>query len=386
MIRKIQDLLIFLYFFSINFQEYKLFNLGFLSIPKIVAFFYFIFIIPSIQGLSKKKNLGFIFIPIFSFFIFLVFINIFNISASSFAFFDFTMFINIIIFWICTIHFCRDIRIANTAILYLALGSALLAYFNFLGIGIEPDEQGRIYIFGDNPNFVGIKMSISIILILFLVVQNNLGLNWLRYLLLIPIPIMLKLLIETGSRVSLISFVLMILVGFYYVKKSGFFIKLFLFFALIAVAFFIYNLIFENQLILLRLSSSIEDKDLAGRDLIFSDIWDVVKYNFIFGIGQTGYFVKFGDGSPHNVLLEIFCYSGIIGVLIYLTFLINVFRAAIISKIIENNILPLLLLIPLLGLILSGQILTLKLGWVILSYVASRIYFTNHLLVKNSFS
>ena len=121
---------------------------------------------------------------------------------------------------------------------------------------------------------------------LFLVVQNNLGLNWLRYLLLIPIPIMLKLLIETGSRVSLISFVLMIIVGFYYVKKSGFFIKFFLFLALTAVAFFIYNFIFENQLILLRLISSIDDKDLAGRDLIFSEIWDVVKHNFIFGIGQ----------------------------------------------------------------------------------------------------
>ena len=116
---------------------------------------------------------------------------------------------------------------------------------------------------------------------------------------------------------------------------------------------------------------------MAGREVIYAELWEVINNNLFFGIGQTGYFAKFGDGSPHNVLLEILCYSGIIGLSMYLLFLYNILKIAIKSKSIEGNILPLILLIPLLGLILSGQILTLKLGWCIFSYIASRIYFLN---------
>ena len=195
---------------------------------------------------------------------------------------------------------------------------------------------------------------------------------------------MLKLLIETGSRVSLISFILMMLVGFYYINKNGFFIKVFLFLIFSGLIFYIYNFVLENQFLLLRLSSSIEDKDLAGREVIYIEIWEVVKNNFLVGIGQTGYFAKFGEGSPHNVLLEILCYSGIFGLTMYLLFLLNILRTALKVKTINKNILPLILLIPILGLILSGQILTLKLGWVLFSYIASRIYFINTSLKVDS--
>jgi O-antigen ligase len=384
MFKKSQDFLICCYFFSINFQEYKLFNLGFLSIPKIIAILYILFLLPNINYFLKTQKINFILFPLFSYFLFLFCINILNINTKSFAIFDFTLFINIILFCLCTIHFSRDFKIANRAILSLALGSVFLALFYFLGIGVDPDENGRISIFGDNPNFVGIKMAISIILILFIVIQNSLHFNWLRYMLFFPIPIMLKLLIETGSRISLISFILMMFVGFYFVKKNGFLIKVLLFIIFSGLVFYIYNFILENQFLLLRLSSSIEDKDLAGREVIYIEIWEVIKNNFLIGIGQTGYFAKFGVGSPHNVLLEILCYSGILGLTMYLLFLFNILRTAFKAKVIEKNILPLILLIPLFGLIFTGQILTLKLGWVIFSYIASRIYFLNTSLKVDS--
>ncbi len=377
MIKKCQDFLLCSYFFSINFQEYKLFNLGFLSIPKIIALFYLLFLLPSLNYFLKPQKINYTVLPIFILFSFLFFINILNITPKSLGIFDFTLFINIILFWCFAIHFSKDNFISNKAMLSLALGSVFLALFYFMGIGIDSDEQGRISVFGDNANFVGIKMAISIILILFIVIQNSLNFNWVRFSLFLPIPIMLKLLIETGSRVSLISFILMTLVGFYFVKKNGISIKIILLLIFGTLIFYIYNFVIENQFLLLRLSSSIEDKDLAGRDVIYAEIWEVVKNNLFFGIGQTGYFAKFGDGSPHNVLLEILCYSGIFGLVLYLMFLLNLLRTALMSKKIEKNILPLILLIPLLGLIFSGQILTLKLGWVIFSYIASRIYFLN---------
>lgn len=377
MLKRIQDFLLCSYFFSINFQELQLFNLGFLSIAKIIAFLYLLFIIPSLNNILRSNKIFSLLIPIVSYFVYLFLINIININENSFAIFDLTLFINIILFWISAAHFSRDFSVANKAILCLTLGSVLLACFYYLGIGTELDEMGRVSMFGDNSNFVGIKMAIAINTILFLVIQNSLHFNWLRYLLLLPIPVMLKLLIDTGSRVSFVSLILMILLGFYFVKKNGILIKILLLFILSGLILYMYNFLIENEFLLLRLFSSIEDKDLAGRDVIYDELLQVVKNNFVFGIGQTGYFKNFGIGSPHNVLLEILCYSGIIGLSTYLLFLYNILATALKSISIEGDILPLILLVPLLGLILSGQILTLKLGWCIFSYIASRIYFFN---------
>jgi O-antigen ligase len=375
MLKRFHDFILCSYFFSINFQELQLFNLGFLSIPKIVAFVYLLFSIPRLNNTLQSKKIFITVIPILSYFTLLFLINIFNINEKSYSFFDFTLFINIILFWFIAVHLSRDFNIANKAILCLALGSVFLACFYFFGIGLELDEMGRVSIFGDNPNFVGIKMALSICLILFLVIQNSFHLNWVRYLLLLPIPMMLEVLIETGSRVSFVSLILMIFVGLYFVKKNGISMKIVILLIFSGLILSLYKFLIENQFFLLRLISSVEDKDLSGREVAYAEIWEVVNNNFVFGIGQTGYFEKFGDGSPHNVLLEILCYSGIIGLLMYLLFLLNILRTALKSNSLNGDILPLILFIPLLGLILSGQILTLKLGWCIFAYIASKIYF-----------
>lgn len=59
--------------------------------------------------------------------------------------------------------------------------------------------------FGDNQNIIGLRMTISITILAFSVLQNTLQLNKFRYLLLTPIPVMLELLAVTASRVALIS-------------------------------------------------------------------------------------------------------------------------------------------------------------------------------------
>lgn len=375
MIRKIQDFLLYSYLFSISFQELQLFDLGSMSIPKIIAFLYLFFVMLDLNSFLKFEKIRPFLVPLVLFFIFLCGINIININVTSFAFFDFTLFINLILFWLITIHFSRNDIVASRALFFLAFGSIVLSLLYFFDIGVLVDDAGRTYLFNDNPNFVGIKMSISIVVLLFIVVQNNLNLNLLRYLFLSPVFLMFELLNETGSRVSFISFILMLLTGLFFITIPGRMTKMFLVLIIFGFFYYIVNLLLDNPLLLLRLSSSAENSDIAGRDVIFSNIWDVVKNDFLLGIGQTGYFAKFGNGSPHNVLLEIFTYTGIVGLSMYLFFLLNVLRTALKSRSVEKNILPLILLIPLFGLILSGQILTLKLGWIIFSYIASRVYF-----------
>ena len=368
-LRLIQNIFLYIYIFSINFQEVKIFNIESLSIPKISAFFYFLSILPNINSfLTIKSNNRNIVVIIF-FYITLTISNILNISSSSFSIFDTSLFINIFAFWVIVNHFDMVNYISDKAILSFSIGSIFLASFYLFNIGVTISEDNRISLFGDNENFVGVKMSISIILILFIVFQNNLKLNKLRFILLIPIPIMFKLLIETGSRVSIISLLLMVLLSIYYIKINKLYIKLTLLIFVFILTFIAFQFILQNQLLLLRLFSSLENKDIGGRDVIFLEIWNQVRYYPILGIGQTGYYEFFGTGSPHNVLLEVFSYTGIIGLILYLYFLYDIYiisRRVLITK---NIILPFLLIIPITGLLLSGQLLTLKLCWIIFAYI-----------------
>jgi O-antigen ligase len=98
----------------------------------------------------------------------------------------------------------------------------------------------------------------------------------------------------------------------------------------------------------------------------------IIEKNYLFGIGETGYALKIGEMSPHNVFLEVLCYSGIIGLIIFTWFIIKVIRSAYLARKNVGLILPFLLLIPNLGLLLAGQLLYSKIGWVIFSYIFAR--------------
>ena len=117
------------------------------------------------------------------------------------------------------------------------------------------------------------------------------------------------------------------------------------------------------------------DRDLSGRDIIWQNIMPLIKDNLVFGVGNVGYseFSQSTFGlfnSPHNVFLEILCYTGIIGLSIYLVFLFRIFSKCYQLYKTENNLLPLILLIPVLGIIASSQILDVKTGWIIFAFIA----------------
>ncbi len=97
-------------------------------------------------------------------------------------------------------------------------------------------------------------------------------------------------------------------------------------------------------------------------------------------MGQTGYieYTNFNFGmykSPHNVILEVLAYTGIIGLFFYLLFVFTAFFQSFPIFIKTKNIVPLVFLLPVLGLLVSGQILVVKLCWFILAYAASRRYY-----------
>ena len=118
------------------------------------------------------------------------------------------------------------------------------------------------------------------------------------------------------------------------------------------------------------------NQDLSGRDDFWSEILITASENLFFGIGQSGYFMSFGNASPHNVIIEVLIYTGLVGVLFYLLFLYKIVIFALKSFQRNDLILPILLLSPIFGTILSGQILEMKLGWLLFAYIIS-LYLSN---------
>jgi len=361
LIKQTQKYVLYLLMFFVNFQELSILNLKEFSIPKLLGIIYFITILPQINSYINTKKIKQFIIPIFIFFIFLTLVNLFNINDTSSNFFDFSIFQSILLYLFLINHSRKEYMILEKGLLSLAIGTIVLSFFYKAGIGIEI-INGRVHLFGDNANIIGLRMCISILIIFFIVIQNRLHLGWYRYLLLMPIPIMLNLMAETGSRVALINFVLTFLFGVLFYKTKTLWTKIV--FILIGLGAFLFSwlLIMHSETLMFRLLLSYEEGDLAGRDTIWQSLIPTIQNNFFFGIGQTGYAYLFGEGSPHNVIIEVLCYTGLLGLVMYLYFLLQISLCAFNINKTKNLLLPVLLLFPIFGFILAGQILTQKLG------------------------
>jgi len=378
-LKTLQRITLYIYFFSLNFEVFNLFGLG--STAFITGVLYFISVIPEIMSFSNISRIKKFIKPIIILWIFLTIISIININPYSDAFFDSSLLLNIILFLIIINHERKDSGVILKALLSFALGTFVLTLLYNLGIGIEINA-GRISIFGDNANIIGIRLCISIIVFFYIILKDPFSFGFWKFLLFIPIPYMLMFMFGTGSRVAFISFVLAFITGtiFYQTKKKWY--KIIVIVAAIGVSVYFFKLMQQSEILMNRLLLTRKTGDLAGRDLIWSTIIPLIKENFICGVGETGYAAftakTFGGAkSPHNVILEVMAYTGIIGLALYLNFIVKATFQSWKALKINNFILPFLLMIPVFGVIISGQALSVKIVWAILAFAVSTVFYTN---------
>ena len=158
--------------------------------------------------------------------------------------------------------------------------------------------------------------------------QNPLKFNRMRLLFLIPLPVMLSLMVETASRVAFISFSLCFIVDISLPKPEEI-LQRFDFCNGNNYRYLYYKLHFYRQRVLYgRLMDSVENRNLAGREYYLAILNSTSKKSPDFGVGILGYslhgYQVLGHiSSPHNVILEILCYTGIIGLSFYYCFYIG---------------------------------------------------------------
>lgn len=373
LIKQIQRIALYIFFFSINFEMFEPFSSITYSVSRFTGILYFITLIPEIKFFVKTDRISNILLTLWLFFGLLTLMSLLNINDVSKEYFNISIFQNILLFWFLVNHARKDYLILEKGMLFFAIGTIVFAIMYLVGFGVEY-EEGRLTMFKENQNTLGINMCIGIIVLLLLIVQNKVQLGRLRYFFLAFLPIMVIFLFATGSRKAFLSLVACYITGLILLKTKKPSRKLIALIIGLIGLIAMGVLLFQSEVLRDRLLETAKTGDMSERDVIWGKVMPTILEHPIFGVGNTGYdfysAITFGGAmmSPHNVILEVLSLTGIVGLLIYTSFLYQVFLRGYQTYKANGLLLPILLAFPMFTLIVSGQILTNKIGWIIFAY------------------
>ena len=389
----LQNFSLYFYFFSLNVESLNIG--GVFSISKFAAILYLICVLPNFNFFFKiDKRLYNFLSPLFIFILILTLNSLFNINEYSNKVIDVTVLLNILIFIAIINHSSKDNQVLDKAIFIFALGSIFVSILLFLEIGLDINlETGRRTLFGANANELGIKLSTSVIILCTIIFNNILKLKKYRYLLLFFIPLMLISIINTGSRSSLLVLLLSISI-FVAIKIINNKNKIYslltsLIFLIVTITPILYFSL-QNEILIERILITSEGGELAlgGREILWLSMISIAIANPFLGYGYSGFenecYKLFGFvDSPHNLILEIILYTGLIGLFFYLIFLFKIFHKSYKIYVTNKTILPLLFISPILAFILANQALVVKFCWMLFAYMIGTILINSKRQIDN---
>lgn len=357
-------ILLLIFCFALSFDSWRIFTDTAFSIPKLIAIAYFA-LINFMDGFKLRvypdsKPVLWI-LATYS----IVFLSttLFDQSRLETKLISFLM--NIILLWSLIKHTQQDSTAIQWGLCGLCIGVLFCYILLFFGIGREINAERRVTFFGDNENALGIRASVAaIILFVFSLEKSNHNLI-IRYSGLFFCAICAKLVLDTGSRVAFLSLLSACSFAIMTLTTRSIYFKSFLITLLITSGVSILNYVSTTS-VYARLERAIEKADIAGREAIWAEVWPLFYENPFYGIGYSGMHFHLGrDLSPHNVIIEVLVLGGVFGFLCYSAYLLQIIKSAYLAFTVNKNILPLLLLIPMAGAILSAQTLDVKLFYFI---------------------
>ena len=383
----IQNFALYLYFFSINIENFNLYGYG--SISFFSGLIYLLAILPSIKVMSSLNNNLRYFLPIMIYFVWLVINSLINVNWYSARVFDVAFFLNIVFFFAIVNHASKDKLVLEKAFFVFSLGSIFTATLLFFGIGAEQTDEGlraaRTTFFNAGPNELAIKLVTGAIIIVSMIIQDILGLGKVRYLLALFLPLIFIAVLETGSRTALLVMPIAGLTWLFFRVVSSRYKVLALISGTIAfIAIFIPIIFFalQNQVTLDRIAITGGRGDFGefGRFFLWAGFFNLLGENLLFGNGLSGFdlitFKYFGFlESPHNVLLEVLLYTGIVGLIIYALFIYRTVYASYRLYKDQGRLLPILLLPTIFAYSMALQALTEKICWLAFAYIVGTYLF-----------
>lgn len=191
-----------------------------------------------------------------------------------------------------------------------------------LGIGVTY-ENGRLLLFEENPNVMGVKAGFAFLITISKLI-NNFSIK--RSIIIIPICIpFISLTAMSGSRGAFVSMFLGLAVLLYF-RKTGVFNKwaVIVFGALGSVMLITY-LLETNPVMAERLLTTVETGDI-GRNVLWDAAFNIIKDHIVIGAGFEGvkprmYAYSGAYMKPHNIFLYVWIVSGLPGIILFIIFL-----------------------------------------------------------------
>lgn len=331
--------------------------------------------------------------PLFLFNLLLTVMNIINMDGATSSIIHTSIWACFFLFYFLLLDDRHNQGISSYAINGMAIGTVIMSILYLFGIGVEIDPASyRLSMFGDNENAFGIKLAIGFILIFYnYVLLDYFNLKKKRFLFIIPLLVIVSGIVSSGSRTAFLVLLFEIMICIFAYDKGDIVKKFVVCIIASIVVYFLVNNVFDADLLLDRFRTTIDDGDTSGRGDITRFLLPKILEHPVFGIGHTGYskvdVLGIAKGfSPHNVIIEVLMYTGVVGLLFIGVFWLKIFKKALVCFK-HGEILPLVLSIPVIALLLSGQILQTKYIYVIFVYIISRykqLYAINKSELRNT--
>ena len=375
-ISAIQAFLVWLYCYLLHFDALNLFGLG--TPGKYVASFYLFSIFGNLRCWKFPRGLRCFVFPLFVWIIMVGVVSGFYINFYSVQAVNISFALNLFLFSLFVSHFVRSPRVLRGALFAFCVGGLTTLVFYFFGFAVSYDG-GRATVFDDNQNILAVRLSISMMVAIFFLVSGDSFFKFDKVVFLISIPLFLIFIIDTGSRVGFLSAVVGALIFMLTRVRRGGLTALCIFCVFGGFIFYVVSNLASFELIFDRLAASAEEGNLGGREFIWEKLLVHALDKPFFGHGFSGYAELsvsiFGAlKSPHNVVLEIFFYSGFLGLCLFGFFIFMVVLSALKLWLLSDSIRPIVLLIPVFGLLISGQILNDKVSWMVFSFVLGEYF------------
>lgn len=326
---KLHDAFLMLFIFGIFVEQWELFGSeSNVSLSKITGYIYIIYSLLSkilvVNYRIYKSSLVILFL-FYAFYNLSIFNNIQYLVGFD-TIFSLRLAQNIFFFILITNHIIKNPNVINKILFSIMFSVMSLGLLSFFGIGKEEellnDLPVRATFFDENPNTFGNKAVMGFAISIYFLFTSNYRLLA-KLFLLSAMIVYVNMVVESASRGALIALAIISITSLYYVKltlfKKSVIIVLFLLVSINFISYLQRNS--DSLLIYLRLSETIEEGNLGGRDLLVKNAFKGFLEKPIMGVSR----IPLADAKsiyrdPHNVFLAVLLASGVMGFIPFLIF------------------------------------------------------------------
>jgi len=321
----INDYCLYLLVFSVTFESWDPFQLiGTYSVTYFASIFYLATWVPLISKNFHFSPLARFVLPLLLLIVIGFICSAINseyVTGMKEAYNYRTLLLIVLMTFIAAHLYCKPH--ISSSVLNTYVASMLLVFLLVsLGNGVTY-VNGRLLLFGENPNVMGSKAALAFLITISKLI-NNFSIKRCIIIIAICIPF-ISLTATSGSRGALVSmfFGLFVLLLF---RKTGVITKwAIIAFAALVSGMLITYLLQTNPIMAERFLNTVETGD-TGRNLLWDAAFSIIKDNIFIGSGfegvkprmfaYSGFYMK-----PHNIFLYIFIACGLPGIILFLIFL-----------------------------------------------------------------